>query len=86
MKYTLMKPFQFGKETISEVEIKEDYDTGDVARLMNAKQKGAGDAFAEIIAIGTDWPVPKVSKIGSKDGLKIFEIVNDFLDDGEGEN
>lgn len=83
MQYKLSKEIQFGSETISEVTIKEEYDAGDMARILNAKKKGDGDLFLEAICIGTGFPLPKASKIPTKDSIRISTIVYDFLGVGE---
>lgn len=83
MNYKLQKEFKFGSETISEVDIKEDYDCGDMVRIQNAAKKGDGDIFLELISVGTNFPAPKASKISAKDGMKIAGLVKDFLDLGE---
>lgn len=83
MNYKLLKEFKFGNETISEVEIKEDYDCGDMVRIQNAAKKGDGDVFIEIVCIGTGFPLPKASKIPIKDAVKISILVKNFLDLGE---
>lgn len=83
MNYKLMKEFKFGNETITEVEVREEYDAGDMARIQNAAKKGDGDVFLELVCIGTNFPLPKASKIPLKDSVKISLMVKDFLDLGE---
>lgn len=83
MNYKLIKEFKFGNETITEIEIREEYDAGDMARIQNAAKKGDGDVFLELLCLGTGFPLPKVSKIPMKDSIKISVLVKDFLDLGE---
>lgn len=83
MQYKLKKSFKFGQETIAEVEIKEDFDAGDVARVQNASKRGDGDAFIEILSIGTGFPAPKASKIPAADAVEISRLVTNFLNLGE---
>ena len=83
MQYKLLKEVKFGSEVITEVEIKEDYDCGDFARIQNAAKKGDGDIFLELLSVGTGLPLPKVTKICAKDGMQIVTKVKDFLGLGE---
>lgn len=83
MNYKLMKEFKFGSETITEVDIREEYDCGDMVRIQNAAKKGDGDIFLELVCIGTGFPAPKAAKIPLKDSVKISVLVKDFLDLGE---
>jgi len=83
MNFKLSKNIKVGSETVSELEIKEEYDCGDMVRIQNAAKKGDGDLFLELISIGTNQPAPIASKITAKDGLKIAGHVKDFLGIGE---
>lgn len=82
MNYKLTKPFKYGNETISEIEIKEEYNCGDMVRIQNASAKGDGDIFLELVVVGTGFPAPKASLIPARDALKITGLVKDFLDLG----
>ena len=81
MIYKFKKPFKFGEEKIESVELKEEFDTGDMIRIANAK--GDGDKTGAMIVAATGWPLPKVAKIPMEDGVKIAEIVADFFNPGQ---
>lgn len=83
MNYKLKKQFKFGQETVSEVDIKEDYEAGDLVRVQNANKKGDGEAFLEILSIGTGFPAPKAAKIPAADAVAISKMVTNFLNLGE---
>ena len=81
MQYKFKKPFKFGEETIESVELKEEFDVGDMIRITNAK--GDGDKTGAILAAATGWPLPKVSKISMADGVALAEIVGNFFNLGQ---
>lgn len=81
MIYKFKKPFKFGNETIETVELKEEFNTGDMIRITNAA--GTGDRMGAMLAAATNWPLPKVAQMSIPDAFAISEIVSPFLDDGE---
>lgn len=81
MQYKFKKPFKYGNETIETVELKEEFDMGDMIRITNAN--GKGDQSAAMIAAATCWPLPKVSKIPVKDAVDLLEIVSSFFELGQ---
>lgn len=81
MQYKFKKPFKFGEETIESVELREEFDVGDMIRIANAK--GDGDKTGAMLAAATGWPLPKVSKISMADGVALAEIVGNFTNLGQ---
>lgn len=81
MVYQFKKPFKFGNETISSVELKEEFNVGDMIRIANAK--GDGDRTGALIVSATNWPLPKVAEIPMQDGVAIAEIVGNFISPGQ---
>lgn len=77
MQYKFKKPFKYGSETIETVELKEEYNAGDLIHLMNAV--GPGDKQGAIISLATGWPISKVSKIPIGDAIAIGEVAAPFL-------
>ena len=84
MIYKFKKPFKYGEETIESVELKEEYDMGDMIHVANAK--GDGDKTGAMLCAATGWPLPKVAKIPLKDGSSIVNKISPFLDPGEEED
>lgn len=83
MKYELKKPITLGKTTLTEVTIKEDYTVSDMELLLNAKEKGSGTAFAVMVSVGTELPMPQAAQIRAVDANAIVSFVNGFLEGGE---
>lgn len=81
MLYIFKKPFKYGEETISSVELKEEFDVGDMIRITNAK--GDGDRTGAMLVAATGWPLPKVSKISMADGVALAEAVGNFFNPGQ---
>lgn len=79
MIFKFSKPFKYGDENVTSVDLKEDFDTGDMIRIANCK--GEGDKSGALLCAATRWPIGKVSKIPVKDSLKILEKVTPFFDD-----
>lgn len=79
MLYKFKKPFKYGTETVESVELKEDFDTGDMIRVANAK--GDGDKVGTMLVAATGWPLPKVAKIPLVDYFEMTGIVADFFND-----
>ena len=77
--YKFQKPFKYGDEVISSVELKDEFDTGDMIRVMNAK--GEGDKMGAMIVAATGWPLPKVAKIPLKETLQLSTKIADFFGD-----
>ncbi len=81
MQYKFKKPFKYGNETIETVELKEEFNAGDMIRIANAK--GDGDKTGAMIVAATGWPLPKVSEIPIQDALSLVGIIGDFFDPGQ---
>ena len=81
MEYKFKKPFKFGNETIETVELKEEFNAGDMIRITNAE--GTGDRIGAMLAAATGWPLPKVAQMSIPDAFAISEVVSPFLDIGE---
>lgn len=81
MQYKFKKPFVYGNETIETVELREEFNAGDMIRVANAK--GDGDKTGAMLCAATEWPLPKVSKISLTDAVKISEIIASFFEIGE---
>ena len=81
MQYKFKKPFKYGDETVETVELKEEFDVGDMIRITNAK--GDGDKTGAMLVAATGWPLPKVSKISMVDGVDIGEVVGNFFNPGQ---
>lgn len=81
MQYKFKNPFKYGNETIETVELKEEFDMGDMIRIANSN--GKGDQSAAMVAAATGWPLPKVSKIPVKDAVDLLEIVSSFFELGQ---
>lgn len=81
MQYKFKKPFVYGNETIETVELREEFNAGDMIRVANAK--GDGDKTGVILCAATGWPLPKVSKMSFDDACKISEITAGFFEIGE---
>ena len=81
MIYKFKKPVKFGEETIESVELKEEFDVGDMIRIANAK--GDGDKTGAMLSAATGWPLPKVSKISMADGVALAEITGNFFNPGQ---
>lgn len=82
MQYKFKKPFKFGNETIETVELKEEFNAGDMIRITNAE--GTGDRMGAVLAAATGWPLPKVAQMSIPDALAISEVVSPFFEVGEG--
>lgn len=82
MRYKLLKPIKIGQTITDEVTIKEDYNTGDFAKIMNGGAS-SGDSFLATLSVALDWPVPQVKLLSIKDGQKIFSEASNFLEIGE---
>lgn len=81
MQYKFKKPFKYGNETIENVELKDEFNTGDLIRITNAE--GAGDKLGAVLAAATGWPLPKVAAIPIRDSIAISEIVTPFFEVGK---
>ena len=81
MIYKFKKPFKFGNETIETVELKEEFNAGDMIHITNAE--GDGDKMGAMIAAATGWPLPKVSLMSIPDALAISRAVTPFFEVGE---
>lgn len=81
MLYNFKKTFRYGNENVDSVELKEEYNAGDLIRVQNAK--GEGDKIGAVIVAATGWPLPKVACIPFNDAVAIQEIVMGFLGIGE---
>ena len=81
MQYKFKKPFKYGNETIETVELKEEFDVGDMIHITNAK--GDGDKTGAMLVAATGWPLPKVSKIPMADGVALAEAIGSFFDPGQ---
>lgn len=81
MIYKFKKPFKYENETVDTVELKEDYNAGDLIRIVNAK--GEGDKVGAILVAATGWPLPKVSKIHILDAMAMNGIITSFLGLGD---
>lgn len=77
MVYKFKKSFKYGEETVESVELKEEFNVGDMVRVMNSK--GTGDQVATILACATGWPMPKVAKIPIEDGIALNEVIAPFF-------
>lgn len=81
MQYKFKKPFKYGEETVESVELKEEFNTGDMIRIVNST--GDGDKMGAMLVAATGWPLPKVAKISIPDSLAISEIISPFFGIGE---
>ena len=77
MLYKFKKSFKYGNETVESVELKEEFNVGDMVRVMNSK--GTGDQVATILACATGWPLPKVAMISIEDGMALNEAIAPFF-------
>ncbi len=77
MLYKFKKPFKYGTETVESVELKEEYNTGDLIRIANAN--GNGDRTGAMLVAATGWPLPKVACIPIADALAITEAITPFF-------
>ena len=68
-------------ETVETVELREEFNAGDMIRVANAK--GNGDKMGVMLCTATEWPLPKVSKIPFADAAAINEIIAGFFEIGE---
>lgn len=77
------KPWDFGGETISEVEIKENFTGADAIALRNIPVENRGDIEAKMIQIGTGWNKAQVEHIpfGEWDDLAL--AVLNFMQGGK---
>lgn len=82
MQYKFKKPIKFGNETIETVELKEEFNTGDMIRITNAE--GDGDKMGAMIAAATGWPLPKVALMSIPDALAISKAITPFFEVGDG--
>lgn len=80
MLYKFKKPFQYGKENVESVELKESFNTGDMIRITNEKQDG--DRFGAILVAATGWPLPKVAEIPFEDSTVMAELLVPFIEAG----
>ena len=74
MQYKFKKPFKYGNETIETVELKEEFNVGDMIRITNAK--GDGDKTGAMLVAATGWPLPKVAEI-------LIGVVGNFFNPGQ---
>ncbi|WP_407440551.1 phage tail assembly protein [Fibrobacter sp.] len=77
MQYKFKKPFKYGNENIETVELKEEFNAGDMIRIANAK--GDGDKTGAMLVAATGWPLPKVACIPIADALAIAGVVTTFF-------
>lgn len=82
MQYKFKKPFKFGNETIETVELKEEFNTGDMIRITNAE--GDGNKMGAMISAATGWPLPKVALMSIPDALAISKVITPFFEVGDG--
>jgi len=81
MLYKFKKPFKYGSELIESVELKEEFDVGDMIHIANAK--GDGDKTGAMLVAATGWPIVKVSKIPMQDAMSLVGIVGTFFNPGQ---
>lgn len=81
MIYKFKKPFKYGSENVESVELKEEYNTGDLIRIANAN--GNGDRTGAMLVAATGWPLPKVACIPIADAVAISEVITPFFGIGE---
>ncbi|MCQ2123550.1 hypothetical protein SAMN05720766_10955 [Fibrobacter sp. UWH9] len=81
MKYNFKKTFRYGNENVDSVELKEEYNAGDLIRIANAN--GNGDRTGAMLVAATGWPLPKVACIPIADALAIAEAITPFFGIGE---
>jgi len=82
MLYKLQKPFDYGKKTYTEVELREDYLVNDVVRIQNAHDKGSGSAFLAVLTAATGWDATMLAAVSSVDAVEIAKAVTPFLGNG----
>lgn len=81
--YKFKKPWDFGGETISEVEIKENFTGADAIALRNIPVENRGDIESKMIQIGTGWPKAQVEKIPFNEWDDLAIAVLNFMQGGK---
>ena len=75
----LSKPINVNGKEVNQVDIKEDYTAGDMIRVQDAKSKGEGHVIAAVVTAATGWDISTISKMTSKDFVRINNAAQPFL-------
>lgn len=84
-KYAFSKPWNFGSETITEVEIKEEYTAGDMRKIKNAHRpdgENNGDFEFMLIVVGTGYTQTQAELIPGEDFDDLVEAIANFIPHG----
>lgn len=79
----LKKTIKVNGIDVNEVDIREEYSAGDMIRIQDAKGKGEGQVVAAVVIAATGWDIGIISKMSSKDLIRINNKVQPFLVDGD---
>lgn len=78
----LLRPFDYGKEHVTEVVLLSEPTAGDLADVMNEPKDG--NKYIRIISAATGWPDPKIKLMKARDAQAITAILQPFLGGGLG--
>jgi len=85
-KYKFSKPWNFGSETITEVEVKENFTAGDIRKLKNSRSSGLqGDFELAVIMAGTNYTQTQADMIPAEDFDSLVDLCANFIPHGKSE-
>lgn len=88
--YKFKKPWNFGSETVTEVEIKESYTAGDIRKIKNARKvdengnlRDQGDFEFALIVVGTGYTPTQAEMIPGEDWDDLVVAIANFIPHGK---